>query len=304
MAKVLIADDDLEILELLKFTFENEKHQVITAVDGEEALKKAKEEKPDIIILDVNMPKLTGFEVCEKIREDSSTCLIPVIMLTSLTKPKDRITGIKLGADEYLGKPFETFEVLARVEGLLNRIKESISANPLTKLPGNTSIEKEIKRRIESKEVFSVMFIDADNFKAYNDKYSFEKGDNIIKLIAVILRSSIAELGNKNDFLGHLGGEDFVVVTTPDKVQVLAGKITNTFDSLIPCQYDEEVRTRGYVWGLDRQNKEVKFPLMSISAGIVNVEPGKFIHYSQIIDKAKIILTNAKQEPGSSYKIE
>lgn len=303
MPKILIADDDLEILELLKFTFENEHYSVVTAVDGLETVDKVSTEKPDIIILDINMPKLSGFEVCEKVRADSSTCLIPIIILTSLTKTKDRITGIKLGADEYMSKPFEPFELLARVEGLLKRMKESLAANPLTGLPGNISIEAEIKRKLDKGKLFSVMYIDADNFKAFNDKYGFEKGDNIIRLMAVILRTAIAELGGKEDFLGHLGGEDFVVITKPKEVKTLSEKVIQVFDSLIPAQYDEDVRSRGYIWGLNRQNQEIKYPLMTISIGAVSVEPKKFRHYSQVVERAKDTLSVAKSELKSNYKV-
>jgi DNA-binding response OmpR family regulator len=121
VAKILLADDDLEILELLKFTFEQEHYTVISAQDGLDAFQRVREEKPDIVILDVNMPRFSGFEVCEKIRQDPELCLIPVIMLTSLTKTKDRLTGIKLGADEYLSKPFEPIELVARAEGSRRR---------------------------------------------------------------------------------------------------------------------------------------------------------------------------------------
>ncbi len=189
-AKILVADDDLEIMELLKFTLEQEDFSVITASDGEEALTLVREEHPDIVLLDVNMPRLTGYEVCEKIREDGSTCLIPVIMLTSFSKTKDRLTGIKLGADDYIEKPFEPYEIVARIEGLLKRTKESLSANPLTGLPGNVTIEAEIRRRLEEGNTFSVIYMDIDHFKAYNDKYGFEKGDNVIRLAATIIRAA------------------------------------------------------------------------------------------------------------------
>ena len=303
MVKIFIADDDLEILELLKFTFENENYEVITATDGEDAYNRIAAIKPNIVILDVNMPKLTGFEVCDKIRENSSTCLIPVIMLTSLTKTKDKITGIKLGADEYLGKPFEPFEIIARVEGLLKRTKVSLSANPLTGLPGNVSIEAEITKNIESKSDFSVAYLDADNFKAFNDKYGFERGDSIIRLMAVILRSAIAEFGNINDFLGHLGGEDYVLISSSDKIVKIVERVMEVFDSLIPCQYDEDVRTKGYMMGLNRRNEQEKFPLMSISIGIVHVNPASYSHYSQVVEKAKEVLKKAKTISGSAYKI-
>ncbi|MCB4791815.1 MAG: response regulator [Elusimicrobia bacterium] len=304
MAKVLIADDDLEILELLKFTFENENYEVLTACDGEEAVNLININKPDIILLDVNMPKLTGYEVLEKVRQNSATSLTPVIMLTSLTKTKDKITGIKLGADEYVGKPFEPFEIVARVEGLLKRIKVSLSANPLTGIPGNISIENEIKKRLENNEVFSVAYVDADNFKSFNDKYGFERGDSVIRLIGVILRSAIAELGNKEDYIGHLGGEDFILISSKDKIRQIVEKSIEVFDSLIPCQYDAEERTKGYMIALNRHGNTEKYLLMSISIGIISVDPASYKNYSQVVEKVNEVLKSAKAIPGSVYKME
>lgn len=299
--KVLIVDDDLEIVELLKFTFESENYLVITAHDGEEGFRLARDERPDIIILDVNMPKLTGFEVCEKIRQDGATCLIPVIMLTSYAKIKDKITGLKLGADDYLNKPFEPLELVARVDTLLRRIRETIAASPLTVLPGNVSIETEIRRRLESKERFAVMYTDLDNFKAFNDTYGFEKGDAVIKLTATILRAAIGAIGEKDDFLGHIGGDDFVIVTTLDRAEALAQMIVKYVDDMAPQQYPENVRSQGYLMGTDRQGNETKFPLMAISLGVAVVEPGKFKHYSQVVDRAKELLKKAKPQTGSIF---
>lgn len=303
-ARILIADDDQEILELLKFTFEEDRYTVITASDGEEAVKLAFDEHPDIIILDVNMPRLSGYEVIQKVRENGATCLIPIIMLTSLSKPKDRITGIKLGADEYLSKPFEPFEIVARVEGILRRTSESLAANPVTGLPGNPSIESEIRRRLETTAPFAVIYIDLDNFKAFNDKYGFERGDNIIKLVAYLLRSSVLDAAYTGDFLGHIGGDDFIVVTSPEKIQQFAEKVMSEFDSLIPEQYDEEVRKSGYLWGINRSGQEMKFPLMTVSLGAVIVSPGKFRHYSQVVEKSKQLLEKAKANPKSAIEIE
>lgn len=301
--KVLITDDDLEIVELLKFTFESEGYQVVTAHDGEEGFRVARDERPDIIILDVNMPKMTGFEVCEKIRQDGSTCLTPVIMLTSYAKIKDKITGLKLGADDYLNKPFEPLELVARVETLLRRIRETISASPLTVLPGNVSIETEIKRRLESKERFAVIYTDIDYFKSYNDTYGFERGDSVIKLTATILRAAIGAIGEKDDFLGHIGGDDFVIVTTHERAGALAQMIVKYFDDMALQQYEPDARERGYLVGLDRQGVETRFPIMSISLGVALVEPGKFKHYSQVVDSAKDLLKKAKPQAGSIFLI-
>src|SRR3989339_236641 len=302
-AKILIVDDDQEIQELLKFTLEDEHHQVISAEDGEAGVRMATGEHPDLIILDVNMPKLSGFEVLEKIRENGSTCLTPVIMLTSQAKTKDRITGIKLGADEYLNKPFEPFEIVARVEGLLKRTRESLAANPLTGFPGNPSIETEIKRRLEAREVFSVVYSDIDNFKAFNDKYGFEKGDNIIRLLSVIIRSAITEFGDKNDFLGHIGGGDFVIVSTETGARTLCEKIIQNFDAFVPNKYDEESMAKGFIMGVNRSGAEEKFPLMTVSLGVAVVEPGKYKHYSQVVERAKELLKKAKLDSSSVYVV-
>lgn len=297
--KILVADDEAEILDLLTFVLESEHYNVITATNGEDAYKKVIAEKPDLVVLDIDMPQMSGFEVCQKIRENSDVCLTPIIILSSLTKTKDKITGIKLGADEYITKPFESFELIARVEGLLKRIKESLSANPLTGLPGNVSIETEIKNRLLANKSFCVIYSDLDNFKSYNDKYGFEKGDSVIRLVAAIFRSAVGECGNSDDFIGHIGGEDFVVISTPDKCKDIIDKIIAAFDSLIPNQYDEETRKKGFLWGTDRNGDVVQFPLMSISFGCVLVEPSHFKHYSQVVEKAKELLKTAKISKGS-----
>jgi diguanylate cyclase (GGDEF)-like protein len=222
-------------------------------------------------------------------------------MLTSLSKTKDLITGIKLGADEYLSKPFETFELVARVEGMLRRTKASIAANPLTCLPGNVSIEAEIVKHLEGVNDFAVAYIDVDNFKSFNDKYGFERGDKVIRLISVILKSAVAEFGNLDDFIGNLGGEDFVIVTTPDKLEAIAKKIIFSFDSLVPQQYDEDVRARGYLWGVNRQGQEVQFPIMTISIGAVVVKPNSGKTYSQVVEQSKDMLKKAKLDSKSSF---
>jgi len=224
-------------------------------------------------------------------------------MLTSLSKTKDRITGIKLGADEYLNKPFEPFEIVARVEGLLRRTRESLAANPLTGFPGTPSIETEIRRRLGIDEKFAVVYSDIDNFKAFNDKYGFEKGDNIIRLLSVIIRSAVSEVGDKSDFLGHIGGDDFVIVASQKNAKLAAEKIIQNFDAFIPNQYDEQVRSQGFLMGTNRSGEEAKFPLMTVSLGIAVVEPGKYKHYSQVVERSKELLKKAKSETASVFVV-
>jgi PleD family two-component response regulator len=302
-AKILVAEDDQEILELIKFTLTSEHYHVIWAEDGETAYKLAVSENPDLVMLDVNMPKLSGFEVCEKIRENPSTSLTPIIILTSLSKTKDRITGIKLGADEYMTKPFEPVELVVRVEGLLRRTRETLGANPLTKLPGAPTVEAEIKKRMESDAAFAVAYADVDGFKSYNDKYGFDKGDGVIKLISLIIRNAVSESGAQDGFVGHLGGEDFVVISEGNKIGSICQYIAKSFEKLIPEQYDDDARARGFLWGVDRIGKQLKFPIMTVSVGAVKVQPGMYRHYSEIVEQAKFLLKKAKQTKGNSCEI-
>ncbi|MHB9154508.1 MAG: diguanylate cyclase, partial [Endomicrobiales bacterium] len=138
---------------------------------------------------------------------------------------------------------------------------------------------------------------------SFNDKYGFEKGDSVIKLTAIILRAALSSAGNADDFLGHIGGEDFVIVTTPGRMEALAGTVIEYFDDMAPLQYDEDVRSRGYLWGVNRQGQEMRFPLMTLSLGIAVVEKGKYRHYSQIVEQAKDMLKKAKMEEKSSVTI-
>jgi len=303
VVKILIADDDIEIQELLRFTLENEGYQTVIACDGEEAVSKALTEKPDMLVLDVLMPKLTGYEVCEKIRQNPATSLLPIIMLTSLAQVKDRITGIKLGADEYLSKPFEPYELVARIEGLLKRIKANISANPLTGLPGQVSAESEVKALLEDGKTFALFFTDIDNFKSYNDKYGFERGDEFIRIFAGVLRQTQIELQGKPGALFHLGGEDFMLITSHDMAEKMAKRIIELFDAAVFQRYDDDAGQRGYIWVVDKSGREVKTPLITISIGITLVDPEKYKHYSQIIENAKEMWKISKSNAGNTYVV-
>ena len=296
MARILIADDDLEILELLKFTFENEQYEVITASDGAEAMTKAMTEKPDIMVLDVNMPKMTGYEVCETLREQTSTSAIPLILLTSLTKTKDRITGIKMGADEYLGKPFETYELLARVEGLLKRTKENQAASTLTGLPGFTILEHEIRQRFGRGTPQAIMIFDVVNLQTYNTQYGFDKGDAVITFIADTIKQSVADVGTPGDIIVHDGGDNFLLVTDPTSAQGIAERSLLLFDKGIQQYYDATATIAS-----SKNTSETNS--LALAIGIALTTTATYHHYSQIIERAKEMLRKAQSLQTSSFRV-
>ncbi len=213
--KILIADDDPDIRDVLKLTLSEENYEVIEAENGEDALKAIHAKTPDIVLLDYQMPILNGREVCSLIKKDLLLRHLPIIMVTGKGEVTDKIGGIEAGADDYIVKPFEPKELLARIRMILRRTERDLEANPLTRLPGNVSILNELSRRLESKALFAVCYIDLDKFKAYNDTYGFEHGDEVIRETARIMIRAVHQVGCPDDFIGHIGGDDFVIVTTP-----------------------------------------------------------------------------------------
>jgi len=172
--KILTIDDDPDILDVLDLTL-SEQYEVLQANNGEEGLKLLQQKNPDLIICDYMMPVMNGREFCTALKKDILLRHIPVIMLTGKGEVNDRISGIESGADDYIVKPFDPNELLARIKMILKRTISSLDANPLSHLPGNTSIQEEFQQHIDSKETFAVGYADLDKFKAYNDVYGFEK---------------------------------------------------------------------------------------------------------------------------------
>ena len=207
-SKILVVDDELSIVDFLSAQLANRGYNVFKAFDGKEGINLARKELPDLVLLDVRMPKMDGFEFCRKLREDRMTYLIPVIMITGKGEQEDKITGIKSGADDYVTKPFDLPELVARMEGVLWRTKVGKGSNPLTGLPGTPSIEHEIAKRINSKSKYAVCYIDLDNFKAVNDTCGHEAGDEVLRNFAHLLQKT----ARKADLVCRIGGDEFAVI--------------------------------------------------------------------------------------------
>jgi diguanylate cyclase (GGDEF)-like protein len=299
--KILIADDDPDIRDVLKLTLSEENYEVIEAEDGEEALKIIESKPLDLVLLDYKMPKIDGREACRRVKNDLLLRHLPIIMVTARGDINDKVGGINAGADDYIVKPFEPKELLARIRMILRRTERDLEANPLTRLPGNVSILSELGRRLESKSLFAVCYIDLDKFKAYNDKYGFEHGDEVIRETARILIRSIQEFGNPDDFIGHIGGDDFVLVTHPKTVDNICKEIIADFEKTAPSFYNEADRKKGYIIGLDRKGKKQKIPLLSVSIGVVTNEFRNIQHLAQIGEIGAELKEAAKRLERSNY---
>lgn len=299
--KILIIDDDPDIRDVLKLTLSEEKYEILEACDGEEALKIIHENQPDLILLDYKIPKVDGREVCRRIKKDLLLRHLPIIMVTGKGDINDKVVGMDAGADDYVVKPFEPKELMARIRMILRHTERDLEANPLTRLPGNVSILKELSRRLESKSLFAICYLDLDKFKSYNDKYGFEHGDEVIRETARLLIRSTKEFGNPDDFIGHIGGDDFVIVTTLDKADLLCQKVIINFEEMAPSFYNETDRKKGFILAKDRKGKEQKIPLLSVSIGIVTNEHRKITHVAQIGEIGAELKSYAKSLQRSNY---
>ena len=302
--KILVIEDEEDIANLVKTTLEGEGFEVTVGYSGEEGLEKIHRVPPDLVVLDLGLPGMSGYQVCQKIREDVSLAHIPIIMLTAKGSTSDKVIGLSYAPDDYITKPFQNEELVARVKTHLTRTASDLSANPLTKLPGNISLVEALKKCLSRDRLFAVLYLDLSNFKAFNDKYSYLRGDKVLRVTAQIILKAVKQKGNPDDFIGHIGGDDFIVVTSPDKVDALCKGIIKDFNREIPSLYDEEDRKRKYIITKDRLNKTTKFPLMIIAIGVVTNKSRKFASPAEISDVGAELKKYAKLKKGSSYVVD
>jgi diguanylate cyclase (GGDEF)-like protein len=298
--KILVVDDSPFFRGQLKLTLSKE-YDVIEAGTGAEGFTSVKSDKPDLVLLDVVLPDYSGFEICRILRESESNNLMPIIMITSQDAQEDILVGLELGADDYVKKPFNERELLSRIKNIFRRIDRNRNANPLTGLNGNLEIQRDITSRITKGLSFAVIYADLDNFKSYNDVYGFSNGDRIIVLTSDILSDQTALFGNSDDFVGHIGGDDFIIVTTPGKAEGICKNVIAEFDEKVINFYNEEDRAAGIITTKNRRGEIDTFPLMSISMAIVTNERRELNNYLEVGDIASDVKKKLKTMPGSNY---
>ena len=299
--RILIIDDDPDIRDVLDLSL-SEYYTIFAATNGKEGLEMVKTKNPDLIITDYNMPVMNGPEFCRQLRRDILLRHLPVIMLTGKGETKDMVTGIESGADDYLVKPFEPETLLARIRMILKRTIRSLDANPLTHLPGNSSIMEEFQSYIDAGKPFAVGYADLDKFKIYNDKYGFERGDEIIRALARILIDATQQFCGQDAFVGHIGGDDFVFICDDDKADAISQNIIDAFDKLSPSFYNDEDRLAGFIMGVDRQGNAIKAGLVSVSIGIVSNVNQKITHVAQIGELGAELKKFAKSVGKSNFQ--
>jgi DNA-binding response OmpR family regulator len=301
---LLIVDDDADIQRILTLRLQQDGYRVARAFTGAEALSATQKQPFDLIILDLLLPDIDGFAVLAGLRARSATAMTPILLLSARDSPEQKVRGLQLGADDYITKPFSPAELQARIRASLRRHERTAGANPSTQLPGNIAIERTLRHRIEQNMPFAVCYADIDNFKAYNDTYSFLKGDAVIHQTAHVLLRAIEQRGNRDDFVGHIGGDDFVVITTPDRAEAISKHAIEHFDLLAPLFYDATTRARGYIDAHDRQGRPMSYPFVSLSIGIVSTALHPITHVAEVAQRSVEPKKRGKDLPGSAYVFE
>jgi diguanylate cyclase (GGDEF)-like protein len=291
---VLVADDDADIRAFLEITLSLAGFDVLEAVDGVEALDLARRSTPDLILLDVMMPRMDGLAALQKLREDARTSHIPVVLLTARAQREDTLGGLEAGADDYVTKPFDGDVLIARIHSALRRADQQRSLNPLTGLPGNERILSELSARLGRELPLALLYVDLDQFKPFNDHYGFLRGDEAIRALADLLRQVARDVGDAETFVGHVGGDDFVVILAPDQAESVAEDICRRFDALAPTLYDPADRMAGSIEVPDRRGVPQRFPLLSLSIGIATTERREFAHQGEVVTVATEMKRYAK----------
>ena len=299
--RVLVVDDDRNLRKIIQTNLELAGYDVISASTGDEAMNILDGTQPDLVVLDVMMPLMDGYEVARRIRRHPSNTHVPIIMLTAKGEVDDKLTGFDAGVDDYMTKPFGPQELLARVKAKIRRVEVDASLSPLTRLPGNLAIEAELRRRIETHAPFAVLYLDLDNFKAFNDVYGFTHGDEAIQLVASSAVDVVRRRGTPKDFVGHIGGDDFIIVTLPDRAEEIAREIIDMFDREIRKLYNARDLGHGYIETRDRRGTLNRYPIMSLSVAIISNEQRKLDNYAQIGEAAAELKRYAKSIGGSVY---
>lgn len=304
MAVILVVDDEPSVRRLVRTTLEMRSYAVRLAEDGRQALSAVSDDRPDLIVLDWMLPDMSGLDVCRGVRANPSTAHIPIIFLTAIDAIDNKVASLDAGADDYMTKPFEPQELLARINVQLRKAAERGQINPLTQLPGNTLIEKAICDRLENPdEPFALLYFDLNDFKSYNDFFGFSWGDQLLKVLSSVISRAMQEHAGPDSFLGHVGGDDFVGITRPPAIVPICEQAVQQFDQAAQRLCHEAGAPDGFV-AQDRAGRTRHFGPPSLSIGVITNEQRGFRSALEVGQVAAHVKKAAKQRPGSGYFID
>jgi diguanylate cyclase (GGDEF)-like protein len=284
-ARLLVVEDDIDIGNMLKIYFSGMDFDVDVAVRGSDALERTKQVLPHLIVLDIMLPDIDGYEVCRNLRTNMRTSHIPVIFLTQKDERSDKLQGLELGADDYITKPFDIEELKLRVQGAIRRSERESLTDPRSGLPAGRLIEEQLRRIIREKD-WALLDARVNNFEAFKDVYGFVAGDDVLRFTAMLIGEVVDELGTTSDFIGHAGGDNFIIITNEAKAEGIKTRLKERFDQEVQTHYNFIDRQQGFVNAPAADGTTVKVPFMTMSVGVVSPSAHSFADIREITELA------------------
>jgi diguanylate cyclase (GGDEF)-like protein len=271
---------------------------------ADDARRIVSDDPPEVLILDLDVRPEEMLTLCRTLKEDPLTYTQPIILCVSAPKARVELDAADAGSDDFVYKPLDPGFLTARVKMMVNRSRRFQTSNPLTGLPGGPSIEARMEELLMRRVPLAVGYCDVDNFKTFNDTYGYSRGDNVIRLTAMIIKEAVKHFCTKDYFYGHIGGDDFIFMVDHHAVEDVCRYIIDSFDKLIPFQYNKQDQARGYITARDRKNDEVKYPFLTISIGVVTNRRRTLISPLQVADLCAEMKRLSKADPGSNYLVD
>lgn len=283
--RILVVEDDLDIANMLRIYFDSQGYEVHVAGRGGDALELCRKKLPHVVVLDIMLPDMNGYEVCKKLRSNLRTSHIPIMFLTQKDERTDKIAGLELGADDYITKPFDIEELKFRIQNAVIRTTRESLTNPVTGLPSGKLIEEQL-RLLMRKDGWAIVYIGLRDFGSFNEVYGFVAGDDVLRFTAMVVGDAVDELGTPNDFIGHTAANDFVIITTAGQAQAIKKKITDRFATEVGTFYNFKHREQGYITVQDPNGQEKQVPLMTLAVGVITQDDGPFADIREITERA------------------
>jgi DNA-binding response OmpR family regulator len=284
-SRLLIVEDDIDIANMLEIYFSGLHYEVDIATRGSEALEKTRQRLPHLIVLDIMLPDIDGYEICRTLRTYTRTSHIPVIFLTQKDERSDKLQGLELGADDYLTKPFDIEELRLRVYNAIARSERESLTEPHTNLPSGQLIEDQL-RQIIQQEGWAYIDIRLNHFDEFKEAYGFVASDNILRFTAMLIGEVIDEHGTINDFVGHTGNDHFVIITSQKCSAKIRESLVSRFSEEILTHYNYLDRQRGYIQYSGNGGAAKRSPVIEISIGVVSPSEHEFADIREITELA------------------
>ncbi|MDP2849112.1 MAG: diguanylate cyclase [Humidesulfovibrio sp.] len=300
----ILLTPDTELAALFKSLWNPQEIEWTVIAQGRRAMEIIFNEPPDILVVDNRLEDIPSAEVATIVKSENVYRQLPVILCLDNHDLERDWDWNEIEADDFLVRPFSTREARERVHLTLCRASRAMDANPLTKLPGNTSIIQRIQDLIDRKDDFALAYCDLDHFKSFNDKYGFSRGDEVLMMSARVIVNTIRSFPGVRSFVGHVGGDDFVFIVPADIAEEACKRVVAAFDDIVPHFYDGGDREKGCIISTDRQGEVRTFPLMAVSIAVVFNTGGRLKHYGEASAIAMGLKKKAKENPKSSYVLD